>query len=303
MNVEEEFQELNLPSLNYFAVYDGHGGSNTVEFVRTHLHKDFANELIRQGSLTRWSIGTALSQAFKCTDRTLIEKLSRWQQNGVREDETWSEASADSKEDSSGAAAVAGVLIGRALVVAHLGDCRAALCRNGETIELTDDHTWYNWKERERVLQCGGSWDGSSLNGFLSVSRAFGDFHYTERCKHKGLSSEPEVKHTTITDEDEFLLLCSDGLWDQNNGAYEGFHTADEAVQYVRKQLRTNENNLQSALDRLLEKATHVSMADNTTVIIVTFQTMDQEPRLQSFQGINFRTPRFVNSKKQTDSS
>lgn len=52
-------------------------------------------------------------------------------------------------------------------------------------------------------------WDGPRVLGVLAMSRAIGDSYLKPY-----VSSEPEVTVTERTEEDEFLILASDGLWD-----------------------------------------------------------------------------------------
>ncbi|EKX35795.1 hypothetical protein GUITHDRAFT_40342, partial [Guillardia theta CCMP2712] len=184
----------------FFAVFDGHGGEGTVDFVQDHLPKNFAKELrkcLNRKLRGRFStcLATALKQAFKLTDNQSVQGTKTCM-------------------DSSGAAAVAAVLCGRELVIAHVGDCRAVMSdKQGKSKLLTKDHTYYNIEERERVESIGGSWEHSRLNSILGVSRAFGDFCFQTRAKVAGLSAEPEIFQTSITDEHELLLLASDGFW------------------------------------------------------------------------------------------
>ena len=66
--------------------------------------------------------------------------------------------------------------------------------------------------ELERIEAAGGRviyWDGARVLGVLAMSRAVGD-NYLKPC----VSCEPEVTITDRTDEDECLILASDGLWD-----------------------------------------------------------------------------------------
>lgn len=122
--------------------------------------------------------------------------------------------------------------------------------KDGECKELTKDHTHSNWKEKERVIADGGSWREERLNGILSVCRAFGDYDYETRAKHKGLSAVPDVQQWDIADEDEFLLMASDGLWSEDNAPNRGFRTAGEAVGHLRNQLMLNNNSLELGLER-----------------------------------------------------
>ena len=52
-------------------------------------------------------------------------------------------------------------------------------------------------------------WDGPRVLGVLATSRAIGDNYLKPY-----VSSEPEVTVTDRTEEDEFMILASDGLWD-----------------------------------------------------------------------------------------
>lgn len=52
-------------------------------------------------------------------------------------------------------------------------------------------------------------WDGARVLGVLAMSRAIGDNYLKPY-----VTSEPEVTVTDRTEEDEFLILASDGLWD-----------------------------------------------------------------------------------------
>ncbi|CAN6998002.1 unnamed protein product [Brassica rapa subsp. trilocularis] len=52
-------------------------------------------------------------------------------------------------------------------------------------------------------------WDGRRVLGVLATSRAIGDNYLKPY-----VSSEPEVTVTERIEEDEFMILASDGLWD-----------------------------------------------------------------------------------------
>lgn len=63
-----------------------------------------------------------------------------------------------------------------------------------------------------RIQEAGGRviyWDGPRVLGVLAMSRAIGDNYLKPY-----VISEPEVTITERTDEDECLILASDGLWD-----------------------------------------------------------------------------------------
>lgn len=71
---------------------------------------------------------------------------------------------------------------GVVLHVANVGDCRAVLCRAGEAVQLTVDHTPAVASEAARVETAGGFVSRGRVNGILGVTRSFGDIH----CKVSG---------------------------------------------------------------------------------------------------------------------
>lgn len=61
------------------------------------------------------------------------------------------------------------------------------------------------WNEVPSLLTAG---DVPRVDGQLAVARAFGD-----KSLKIHLSSEPDVKVEMITDDTEFIILASDGIW------------------------------------------------------------------------------------------
>lgn len=109
------------------------------------------------------------------------------------------------------------------VVVANVGDSRAALCRAGVAIELSEDHKPDSEIERARIEAAGGfvaavgpcmRVDGWGLN----LSRALGDFHYKARddlpFDEQKVSCAPDMRVEQITEQDEFLFLGCDGVFE-----------------------------------------------------------------------------------------
>ena len=103
------------------------------------------------------------------------------------------------------------------MYTANLGDSRAVLCRDRKAIALSVDHNTSSAAEQARVISEGGylASDGEDLRvgGELSVTRAFGDYGRVE--KVRGISAVPDVRVEHLDDDDEFLLIACDGLWDE----------------------------------------------------------------------------------------
>uniref|UniRef100_A0A0A9GBV3 protein-serine/threonine phosphatase n=1 Tax=Arundo donax TaxID=35708 RepID=A0A0A9GBV3_ARUDO len=76
------------------------------------------------------------------------------------------------------------------------------------------------------------------------------------------LIAEPEICWTTITEDDEFLIIGCDGIWD--------VMTSQHAVSTVRKGLRRHDDPERCARELAME-AKRLETFDNLTVIVVCF--------------------------------
>jgi len=164
---------------------------------------------------------------------------------------------------SSGTTALTALVLGRQLLVANVGDCRAVLCRKGTAVEISKDHRPTYDAERQRVIECGGYIEDGYLNGVLSVTRALGDWDMKlPQGSPSPLIAEPEIHWTTLTEEDEFLIIGCDGIWD--------VMSSQHAVSTVRKGLRRHDDPERCARELAME-AKRLETFDNLTVIIVCF--------------------------------
>ena len=96
-----------------------------------------------------------------------------------------------------------------ALGVAHVGDSRAIICRNGEARKLTTDHVPSLLSERTRILDSGGVIVNDRVNERLNMTRSIGDLEL----KKYGVIAEPVVRVERIShSRDAFLVLTTDGI-------------------------------------------------------------------------------------------
>ncbi|KAH0884355.1 hypothetical protein HID58_060451 [Brassica napus] len=145
-----------------------------------------------------------------------------------------------------------------------------ALAEDGSisrAIEMSHDHRPINLLERRRVEESGGVFEDGYLNGELSVTRALGDWDM-KRTPHGSskspLISEPEIKQTTLTEEDEFLVMGCDGIWD--------VLTSQEAVSIVKRGLNRHDDPARCARELVME-ALRLNSFDNLTAVVVSFVT------------------------------
>ncbi|KAL1511486.1 hypothetical protein AB1Y20_006284 [Prymnesium parvum] len=183
-----------------FALYDGHGGRDAVDFVVTHLHQILEAKLCEIERVeVDAEVGNAFSTAFRKVDRMLA-------QTGCFLCGT--------------TAVVCFVAVGAAgtppvLHVANVGDSRALLISDGGVQRLTVDHLATDDLEALRVQREGGKIIGRRVGGTLALTRALGD--HAVKGPGGGVIAEPHFATRRLSHTDRFLLLASDGVWDVVN--------------------------------------------------------------------------------------
>lgn len=204
-----------LPTaLHFFAVYDGHGGSQASVFCKDRFHEALAEELRNSSPFCRdlndWS--KVMSTCFTKIDMA-VGGMCPNGSCGSGDSQKTSDCCQDPvAPENVGSTAVVAIVSPSQLVIANCGDSRAVLSRGGKAIPLSSDHKPEREDELNRIEAAGGRvifWNGYRVGGFLAMSRAIGD-----RFLKRYVISEPEVTCTERTHEDECLILASDGLWD-----------------------------------------------------------------------------------------
>ncbi|XP_074280914.1 putative protein phosphatase 2C 6 [Silene latifolia] len=237
--------------VHFFAVYDGHGGSEVADFCAKRMHDVVAEELNREGMHGN-------------------EWQKKWQEafcNGFRraDDEVVMEAVAS---DMVGSTAVVAVVSGCQIILSNCGDSRAVLCKRRQTIPLSVDHKPDRADELSRIEGEGGrviNWYGARVLGVLAMSRAIGD-----RYMSPYIIPVPEVTFTTRSEEDECLILASDGLWDVMTNEKVG-----NVARRVFRKIQKSEESLgdkspaQVVAETLTQLAISLNSSDNISVIVV----------------------------------
>ncbi|MCO5599630.1 hypothetical protein L7F22_053752 [Adiantum nelumboides] len=200
--------------LHFFAVYDGHGGSQASNFCAYRLHHALSEELTesqvteRSEDDSEWK--RVMTSCFLKMDREVGGVCPNGACNNVDSSATCCMNAV--APDNVGTTAVVAVLGPSQIVLANCGDSRAVLSRGGTAIPLSKDHKPERDEETSRIEAAGGRviyWDGYRVAGLLALSRALGD-----RYLKQYVISEPDVLCLRRTDDDECLILASDGLWD-----------------------------------------------------------------------------------------
>ncbi|ETV71602.1 hypothetical protein H257_13064 [Aphanomyces astaci] len=291
----------------FASVLDGHGGWQVAEYVNKHLVNDTAALLRDVASNDPTYIASLLSSAFVATDDAMRTLLLPAFQLGFGEVNRVGACSmlAYAKEDT--------------LVVANAGDVRAVLASidaSGGLVAtpLSTDHNAKHASEQARLvadhpnesnLVMCQSREACYVKGGLQPTRALGDFAFKYEefntfplgPKHKGggrfipqpytppyVLAVPEIQVHTLTDADHFLILGSDGLWDDLSN--------EEAVKIVAHFASRGLHNLaaQALIDQVIAKTAdgfqvraadiaalipgrkRRQVHDDTTVVVLFFQ-------------------------------
>jgi serine/threonine protein phosphatase PrpC len=158
-----------------------------------------------------------------------------------------------------GSTAITALVRGRTLWVANAGDARAILVSGSTAIAMSEDHKPNRESERRRIMQAGGSvvfmgcW---RVNGVLATSRGFGD-----RELKKVVSAEPEIRHRTLMEGDDYLVLASDGIWDVLSNQ-------------VVADIVARSSGCRNAASAVTEEALRRGSMDNVTAVVISLRSI-----------------------------
>lgn len=179
---------LGDPNQGFFAIYDGHGGSEAVDYCKNRLHEELRKSLQEFSD----DVPLAFSRCFKKIDDQL--RLA-----GAATSGSTATIALIRKENHQ-----------RVLYIANVGDSKAVLVNSNGFEQLTYEHKGTDPGEIDRIVSGGGYLIRARVAGQLAVTRALGDHHL----KTSGVSCEPHVSRRVITPNELFVVLASDGLWD-----------------------------------------------------------------------------------------
>lgn len=274
------------PDWGYFAIFDGHAGKQTARWCGNNLHTLLEEIILAQESSSRpqsqssasdadssqpaeeiSDVRDALNNVFVKADQLIEQEGSgsagctaavavlRWENENDAKDGAKTRVKSDlfdfvpSKRDK------------RMLYTANVGDLRIVLCRGSKLYRLTYDHKASDDKEISRIRDAGGLVVKNRVNGVLAVTRSLGDSYVKNL-----VTGSPFTTATEITDEDEFLILACDGVWDVISD--------DAACKFVQDIFRTQREKAQPedpayASKKLCQYAIDKATTDNVTVMVV----------------------------------
>ena len=198
-----------------YILADGVGGGNSGEIASRTAVSEIANYVVKHPLshlLDKYEIVGYMRDAFEAAN-TKIYDMAR------------------AHEENFGMATTAIIVYvnkGKAYI-GNIGDSRVYLYRNGDYLQLTEDHTYVNTLVKAGIL-----------------SREEADQDERKNVIIKALGAEPTVEPDFFQVEvkkGDILLACSDGLYDE---------VSDEEIVEIIKE-KDNMNELAAELDRLIE--------------------------------------------------
>ncbi|MEP6958816.1 MAG: Stp1/IreP family PP2C-type Ser/Thr phosphatase [Nitrospirota bacterium] len=227
------------PPLGFYVVCDGMGGGNAGEIASTlaveSIHAHLA-EAARHADLPL--IGSCDATVSAPANRLASAIRAA---NDVVHRESWSRPD----YAGMGTTVVAALLHEDVLAIAHVGDSRIYLVRNGTIQPLTTDHSWV----AEQLLK-----------GFITEEEAERSPRRNIVTRALGVESSIDVELTEVpVKSGDMLLLCSDGLT-------RGVHPNDIL------HILSGSEDLPTMSNRLIDMANEAGGDDNTTVVIVALR-------------------------------
>ncbi|RFU29676.1 hypothetical protein B7463_g6679, partial [Scytalidium lignicola] len=233
--------------LSFFGVYDGHGGDKVALFAGENIHQIIAKtEAFKTGDIEQ-----ALKDGFLATDRAIL--------NDPRYE-----------EEVSGCTASVAIVSSNKIYVGNAGDSRSVLGVKGRAKPLSFDHKPQNEGEKARITAAGGFVDFGRVNGNLALSRAIGDFEFKKSAElapeQQIVTAYPDVTIHEIADDDEFLVVACDGIWD--------CQSSQAVVEFVRRGIAARQDLskiCENMMDNCLASNSETGGVgcDNMTMVIV----------------------------------
>ena len=226
-------------SVSLYGVFDGHGGSQAAQYCKEKVGKAVVNAVAFPEYPKE-----ALTTAILAVDENYLR-----------------DARKHNRDD--GTTLIVAMIKGKEITVANVGDSRAVIVKcNGAAEPLSYDHKPNSDQEKARIEALGGKvvfWGVWRVEGILAVSRAIGD-----RMLKRYVSAQPDFVSCTVTDDDTYMVMASDGLWDVMEN--------DEVGRICAKI-----QNSQKAAEYLTKEAFKRGSADNICVLVVDLRTGDED--------------------------
>ena len=253
----------------YMSVCDGHGveGHFVSEFIKEVLPYYMSENLKKRNILKETElVHQIITETFVIVNNMLVDNESI---NSL----------------FSGTTCVSVIFTPERLIVPNIGDSRAVMGRYDKStgkykaIELSRDHKPTEKDEAQRIYENDGRIQPFTEDGEfvgpqrvwikeeevpgLAMTRSFGD----RVAATVGVMSEPEIKEFDFCEEDKFMIIASDGIWE--------FISSQECIDIIQNYYENND--LKGCCEYLYQESSkrwlkEEEVIDDTTLILVFFE-------------------------------
>lgn len=232
-------------NISFFAVYDGHSTQSIAETLADKL-----DEYILENVKGNMEMLSAIKEAFTKVEEEVETSLQEWKPRG-------------------GSTALCVIMYNGQMYVANLGDSRAVVYQNTSFESLSNLHDFSNASELQFAESKGAVILNNRLEGELAVSRSVGDIRFKSY-----MNPEPEIIQHKIQEQDEYLILGTDGYW---NGL--GPDMTLSSIQLMKEKSATGTLDLSDLGNSLIEEACQNirTKKDNMTLIVVNMKEFTQK--------------------------
>jgi adenylate cyclase len=242
-------------------LFEGRAGTNRGGRITKYLHDYFQTFFKTELEKLRDydTVESALRRSFLSLNKELGLKVFNSSNSAVELEYAWESESANSvalgiDDNKSGASGLVVYISGKILYVANVGDTKAVIGRNnGSAYEVASNQSIISPGEIARIREAGGYISHDCLiNGEVNVSRSFGHFHLTPI-----INANPSIEKIKLSEQDEFIILATRGLWDRMS-----YQTAVDVT-------RTERDDLMRAAQKLRDFAISYGAEENIMVMII----------------------------------
>jgi serine/threonine protein phosphatase PrpC len=184
----------------FFSIYDGHGGSDVVKYVKDRM-PDIVQKQMLSSTNEELNFEKILINSFHKMDEELKVNVHLADYMGC----TASVCIINKEKDLTNTNNYSKVIY-----TANVGDSRVVLVSNTGAKRLSYDHKASDYSEVNRIRSCGGIIFNDRVFGQLILTRALGDLSL----KRQGVIPTPYVSKYYVSEKDKYLIMASDGVWD-----------------------------------------------------------------------------------------
>ena len=201
------------PNLSYFSIFDGHGGKEVASFLSLNFHRTLINEInsvifTDNNEQNINIIIEIIKNSFNKIDQDIINNANYPNDVGstatiiiiyynLDNNECYNEKNKKK-------------IYKRTLICANIGDSNGFLINKNYIKPVTKAHKCDDILEVKRIKEQGGIVFQGRIFGKLILTRTIGD----KEMKKYGVIPLPDFFIKNIEDDDLFVIIGSDGIWD-----------------------------------------------------------------------------------------